>query len=159
MPILTDEPIRHTVRELIMQSLKCLFEGSPIDSTDISWGLVSRKPLTKSEVTDHGYSLGLYDTSERVVEQTGCELRNVNVVFEFHVKLYEDDEPATYLTQCLGSVARRIGTDITLGGLVLNCRESGSELDIDGAFSNYASGIIVFDVTYRCRSNDPFTRI
>jgi hypothetical protein len=53
----------------------------------------------------------------------------------------------------------RIRPDITLGGLVLNIREDGSELDIDGAFDKYASGVIAFDVTYRTRANDPYTQV
>jgi hypothetical protein len=142
-----------------MQQLVSVFEAAPLDADDVTWDHVSRKPFTESVVKRSNYVIGLYDTAERIRELTGCEQRTVNVVAEFHVKMQEDDEPSSFLNHCLGNISRRIGQDIYLGGLAQNCRESGSELDIDGAFSKYVSGILVFDVIYRCRANDPYTRV
>jgi hypothetical protein len=151
------EPVRHTIREQIMQNLKVVFE-TDTDPSRVTWDFVTRAPITSEATHRHSYMLGLYDVSERIREAAMVEYRNLNVVCEFHVQLAEGDEPSTFLNHCLGSIANRIGEDITVGGLALNTRENGSELDIDGAFDKYVSGIIIFDVSYRCRSNDPYTR-
>ncbi|KRW94355.1 hypothetical protein [Paracoccus sp. MKU1] len=156
---MTPEPTRHTVRERIMQAIQARFESAPAQPGDISWGLVTRKPITKSDIANENFALGLYDTSERIKEGTGWEMHFLNVVLEFHVRIHEGDEPSTFLNHCLGQVSTRIGEDITWGGLAINTRESGSELDIDGAFDKYVSGILVVDVSYRCRPNDPYTRV
>lgn len=154
---LTPEPTRSTIREQIMENLKTLFEDD-VSPDRVNWGLVKRKPVSATEISLHNHVLGIFDVSERIRSAVQVEYRNINVVFEFHVRLAEGDEPSTFLNHCLGSIANRIGEDISIGGLALNANESGSELDIDGAFDQAVSGIIIFDVSYRCRSNDPYTR-
>ncbi len=150
-------PKRQTVRDKIMCHLVERFENDTNELRPV-WGVVTRRPLTKAMTQDHDYALGLYDTSEVIREAAAVEYRNLNVVIEFHVHIAEGDDPSSFLNHCLGSISDRIGEDIHLGGLALNCRENGSELDIDGPFDHYVSGIIVFDVQYRTRSNDPYTQ-
>ena len=157
--MITPAPTRHTVREQIMQNLQAIFEAAPSDPDDISWGVVTRKVLNKTILGTNPYAIGLYDTSEKIQEGVGWEMRTFNVVLEFHVALMENDEPSTFLNHCLGQVETRIGQDISLGGLASNCQTRGSELDIDGAFDKYVSGILIVAVSYRCSANNPYNRV
>ncbi|AHC30445.1 hypothetical protein CC53_gp028 [Rhizobium phage vB_RleS_L338C] len=59
----------------------------------------------------------------------------------------------------LGDVVRTAGLDIQCGNLALNLEDEGNELDIDGANDNVVSGVVVFIVTYRCKSNDPTKKV
>ena len=152
-----DTPTRSTLREQIMASMKTIFE-TDVSSDRVNWDFVTRTPPSKSQIQNNVTVLGIYDTSEKIEEGAGYERRHLNVVLEFHVRLAEDDEPSTFLNHCLGSITNRIGEDISLGGLALNTVEKGSELDIDGPFDKTVAGMIVFSVSYRCRSNDPYTR-
>lgn len=156
---MTPEPTRFTQREKIMRHLVARFEAPPLDGDDVQWNFVTRKPMTASAISLANCAIGFYDTSETVSEGVGWELRTVNVVAEFHLKLSEGDDPAVFLNHGLGSTIRRVGIDIHMGGLALNTKEKGSELDIDGAFDKYVSGILVFGVSYRCRPNDPYTPV
>ena len=155
--MITPAPTTHTVREQIMQHLKERFESveSPYDDDDVYplvWNYVTRKPITKGQAEKYPYLIGFYDTTSRIREGMQYDMHNLNVVIEFHVRLMESDEPSTFLNHCLGQIVKRIGQDIHMGGLALNAREAGSELDIDG-------GVIVFDITFRTRANDPYTRV
>lgn len=149
-------PTRSTIRERIMQALKTTFEDD-VSPDRVNWEKVTRSPPQKSDLQTLTTVLGIYDTSETIREGAGWEMRMVNVIFEFHVRLAEGDEPGTYLNHCLGSISNRIGEDIHMGGLAINTVEKGSELDIDGAFDKSVAGMIVFSVSYRCRPNDPYT--
>lgn len=155
----TPAPTRHTIRELMAQELKAAFEAAPTVPGDISWGLVKRSILTKSDLADNAYCLGIYDTTERVENGVGWERRYVKFILEFHVKTMEGDEPATFLNHALGCVVQRVAAAGTLGGRALDVNQTGAELDIEGAFDKYVSGVVVFDVSYRCRPNDPYTRV
>lgn len=155
----TSPPTRFTIREQIMRNFVSVFEAAPVIAGDVSWGLVTRAQITKGNIEGVNYAIGIYDPSEKITEGMGHEMRRVNVVCEFHAKLMQGDDPAVYLNHCLGQVQSRVGKDIRRGGIALNTRELGSELDIDGAFAEYVSGVVVFDVSYRCRPNDPYTRV
>lgn len=154
-------PVRLTVREQIMRNIKATFEAglNTAKGDELTWGVVERKPITKRDLASRDNAIGIFDTSERVQEAVGHERRFVNVVIEFHVSLAEGDDPGVFLNHALGQVLLRMGRDIYRGGLALNTRENGSELDIDGAFDKYVSGVVVFDVSYRCRPNDPYSRV
>lgn len=156
---MTPEPTVFTIRERIMRNMVARFEQAPSNGHDITWGRVTRKPITKTSLANENFVIGLYDTSDRTREGVGYETHNLNVVIEFHVKLQQDDDPSSFLNHCIGQVVRRVAQDIHMGDLALNCRENGSELDIDGAFATYVSGMVIFDVSYRCRPNDHYTRV
>lgn len=146
-----------TVREQIMRHLKARFEArrKGVDGFNITWGGgVFRRAVTKQENRD-GDTIELIDVGEKVKPGIGYDMRFLRVVAEFHVRMMEGDEPSSVLNEALGDVIRTVGLDIQCGGLALNVEDEGNELDIDGANDSVASGVVVFIVTYRCKSNDP----
>lgn len=146
-----------TVREQIMRHLKARFEArrKGVDGFNITWsGGVFRRAATKQENRE-GNSIELIDVGEKKKSGIGYEMVHLRVVAEFHIRMMSGDEPSSILNEALGDVVRTVGIDIQCGNLALNIEDEGNELDIDGADDMVASGVVVFIVTYRCKSNDP----
>lgn len=146
-----------TVREQIMRHLKTRFEAQRkgVNGFNLTWtGGVFRRAVTKQENRE-GNTIELIDVGEKKKSGIGYEMVHLRVVAEFHVKMMDGDEPSSVLNEALGDVVRTVGLDIQCGGLALNVEDEGNELDIDGATDMVASGVVVFIVTYRCKSNDP----
>ncbi len=148
-----------TIRECILKKLVEIFERSPLEPWDLEFGAVGRDPLTDDMVKTHDYTISITDPSERVREAVAVEYRDINLVIEFTGKVYEGDTASVIGNRALGAIQKRIGCDITLEDLALNSVLRGSEIDIEGPFDKVVSGVIVYDVTYRCRANDPFTAV
>jgi hypothetical protein len=140
------------------------------DGALITWDVVSRKPLTKQQQL-MGYALGIYDTSEKVEPKIGHDLRYLNVVFEFHVKISdaETDDVGALLNAVLGEVQRVAGLDIQCSDiyadppapaykLALQTTERGSELDVGSEKPSVAAGVLIIEVQYRTKPNNPFAR-
>lgn len=158
--MIPDVVTKFTVREQIMQNLVAMFEAAPSDpANDIVWNLVLRKMISSDLLLEASYAVSFFDTTEKITYGNGYDLYTFRLIAEFHVHIVQNDEPGTYLNHALGQVKKRIGEDETIGGLVLNLKGVGSELDMDGPFDNYVSGVAAFDVSYRCRPNDPYTRL
>lgn len=150
---------RETIRERIMVQLVATFEAAPVAPLVLNWDVVTRDPVTATTVQNVDTALGLYDTTERVRERTGYEERFLNVVVEFHLRMAEDDVASRFLNHAIGEVVSRVGADLSHGGLAIDTKEAGNELDVDGQYDKYVSGVIVFEVRYRCRPNDPYTPV
>lgn len=165
---------KKTFRERIVEHLKerYLAQVAGTDGAIITWGVVSRKPLTKQEQSV-GYALGIYDTSEKVKANIGHDMRFLNVVLEFHVAIKDDetDHVGSIMNAVLGEVQRVAGIDIQMGEddpahpgqppsykLAINTEERGSELEIGSEKPSVCAGVCVLEVTYRTKSNDPFRR-
>lgn len=156
-------------RERIMRHLVNRFERL-VEGTDgarITWDYVRRTPMTKA-IQIAGNSLGIYDTSEKVSKELSYDVRLLNVVFEFHAKVNdaETDDVPTILNQVLGEVQRVALLDIQMGGsdpdnllykLAINTEEQGSEIDIGGEKPSVVTGVVIVRVTYRTKTNDPFS--
>lgn len=149
-----------TVRERIMQHLveryKSIRKG--VDGFNVTWDYVVRRQPTKAEARD-GNILELIDVGEKKNPGVGYDMVKLRIVAEFHIQMMEGDEPSSILNEALGDVVRAAGLDIQCGKLALNLEDEGNELDIDGAVDNVVSGVVVFIVTYRCKSNDPTVKI
>lgn len=148
-----------TIRECILQKLVEIFKRPPLEPWDVEFGGVSRDPLTNDIVQTYDFTISITDPSERVREAVAVEYREINMVFEFTGKVREGDTASVIGNRVLGAIQKRIGCDISLEDLALNSVLRGSEIDIEGPFDKVVSGVIVYDVTYRCRANDPFTAV
>lgn len=161
-----------TFRERIVQHYVDRFnvQVAGVDGALITWHYVTRKPLTKEQQLS-GYALGVYDTSEKVKPMISHDLRDLNIVFEFHAKVSdgETDDVGTILNAVLGEVQRVAGLDIQCGDvyadppnpsykLALNTTERGSEIDIGGEKPTVVSGVLIIEVQYRTKPNNPYTR-
>jgi len=163
---LTPEPVGpDPIRNRIMKHLKKRFECevANVNGASFTWDEVSRLPLTK-EQQQSGYAIGLYDTSERVRPDVQRDERRLSVAMEFHVKLAECDDAADFANRVLGEVQRIIGLDIycteenTGQKLSLNIEERGSELDITSSNPGVVAGVLIVEIKYRTRVNDPTTQ-
>lgn len=145
-----------TVREQIMQHLKARYEGirAGENGFNFTWAHVLRRQPSKAEARE-GNVLELIDVGEKKNPGIGYDLVKLRIVAEFHIPMMEGDEPSTVLNAALGDVVRTAGLDIYCGKLALNIEDEGNELDIEGGNDNVVSGVVVFNVTYRCKSNDP----
>lgn len=163
---------QQTFRERICEHFKAryLAQVAGENGALITWDVVTRKPLTKEQQL-LGYALGIYDTSEKVTPAISHDLRNLNIVFEFHAKISdgETDDVGTILNAVLGEVQRVAGLDIQCSDiyatppdatykLALNTTERGSELEIGAEKPSVVAGVLIIDVQYRTKPNNPYTR-
>lgn len=155
--IVANPPV--SVRDQIVRHLETRFRGrkAGVDGANVTWNFVSTLPLTKNKARE-GPALGIYDVSERSRPLQGYDLRNLNLVLEFFVPVYEDENAREVLNLYLAEVIRTVGLDPTMGCLALNAEENGNELDIDGTVDKVVSGVVIFDVQYRTRVNNPFVK-
>lgn len=144
-------------RHRIIAHLMARFEAQQAgtDGAVISWDNVVDVPPSK-EQQEARYTVGIYDTSEKVVPKIGVDERALNVVVEFHLTLYEDDPQGRYIREALAEVQRVMGSDIYCGGLTMNVIERGSELEVTSAHDRRVAGVAVFEVKYRTPTNNPF---
>ena len=148
-----------TLRQCLMDALVVMFERPPLDEKDVTFNRVSLDPLSENDQLDDDLALSISDIAERVREGVGWELRIVNVIFEFHAKVYEGDVAATVANSVIGAIQYRMGCDFYIDGTACNQTLIGSEIDIESATAKIARGVVSYDVTYRCAANDPFTAV
>jgi hypothetical protein len=150
-----------TKRERIMAHLKERFEAQqkassgPTPDAKYTWDVVTRLPLTKNE-KEIGFAVGLYDTSERKRADIGRDMCSLNVVVEFHVKMMEGDDIPRIMNRVMGEVQRVMGLDIYCGQIANNVEEKGNELEIPGPNATSCAGMVVYEITYRHKSNNPY---
>lgn len=167
-PLLSQKTFRERIAQHFVDRYLAQVAGT--DGALITWDVVTRKPLTKQQQM-MGYALGIYDTSEKVDPRIGHDARFLNIVFEFHVKISdaETDDVGTILNAVLGEVQRVAGLDIQCGDLyadppnptyklALQTTEKGSELEIGGEKPSVAAGVLIIEVQYRTKSNNPYER-
>lgn len=146
-----------TIREQIMAHLKSRYESvaAGVNGYNITWNKVLRRSPTKHEAREGNHTVVILDVGEKVKSGVGFDYVTLRVLIEFHVPIFENDEPSTVLNEALGDVVRLAMSDIQCGGLTLNVEDDGNELDIDGAEDKVGSGVVALNVQYRRRSNDP----
>lgn len=155
------EPL--TQREQIVQHLLDRFsaQSAGTDGALITWDVVTQAPLSKNQ-QHNDHVIGIYDTSERVVQDIGRDRRALNIAIEFHCRVLEGEEPATKIRRALGEVQRVAGldpqmTDATTGKkLALDLNEKGNELEVLSKDDRQVAGVVIYEVLYRTRSNSPF---
>jgi len=155
-----------TFRERILRHMVARFEAieKDVDGALFEWDVVTRTPPSKMEQY-FDYVLGIYDTSEKVAQRMGYDERFLNVVFEFQVRIPQGltDEIGSFMNEALGEVQRVALSDINCteeGGyqLSLDVNEKGSELEITGDKPGFVAGVLIIEVKYRTKSNNPLTR-
>jgi hypothetical protein len=84
---------------------------------------------------------------------TDCALP---VTIEFRMTADRGDQrPAIEAERVLGEIRRRIGEDRTLGGLALDVREIGNDVDLDTYADKAIEGAVFLEVRYRHATDDP----
>ena len=96
----------------------------------------------------------------REIKQTRYPLTDCTlpVTIEFRMTIDRGDKrPAIEAERVLGEIQRRIGEDRTLGGLAIDVRETGNDLDLDTYADKAIEGAVFLEVRYRHATDDPRT--
>lgn len=148
--------IRFQCLDWIRKSLLGMVEGEPEnDPYSVQFSQVEHGPLGD---IDHKkrYVAGIVPGVERKETRyplTDCVLP---VAVEFRMTVNRGDKrPGVEAERVLGEIQRRIGEDRTLGGLAIDLRETGNEIDIDTYGDKAVTGALFLDLHYRHATDDP----
>ena len=115
---------------------------------------------------EHG-PLGDFDNRKRYVaavvpgresKQTRYPLTDCTlpVTIEFRMTIDRGDKrPLVEAERVLGEIQRRIAEDRTLGGLAIDVRETGNDVDLDTYADKAIEGAVFLEVRYRHGTDDP----
>jgi hypothetical protein len=149
-----------TVRLRCLEALRASFAG-------LRDGEPAADPYSvEFSAVEHG-PLGDFDNRRRYVAAvvpgneskrtryplTDCTLP---VTIEFRMTANRGDQrPAVEAERVLGEIQRRIGEDRTLGGLAIDVRETGNDVDLDTYADKAIEGAVFLEVRYRHATDDP----
>jgi hypothetical protein len=153
---MAEPTLRFRCLEAIRASLAGLVEGLPADDPySVQFSAVEHGPL------------GDFDNRRRYVaavvpgnesKQTRYPLTDCTlpVTIEFRMTADRGDQrPAIEAERMLGEIQRRIGEDRTLGGLAIDVRETGNDVDLDTYADKAIEGAVFLEVRYRHATDDP----
>lgn len=148
-----------TIREKICGHLVTLFETMTADqpaADPYGWkpSLVTRERWD-SLADKKKFAIGVYDTREVKQPGVGRQECRLTVAIEFRVWIEGTQKPSEVMNEVLGVVQRRLGEDISLGGLAINSFETANEIDIDGTNDKQCQGVVFMTVLYRHSEKDP----
>lgn len=149
-----------TIRERCLQALKANIEAMRVDQPvddpyGITWSVVQRSPFTEA-VNKKRYAVAILDGQE--AKQTRFPLADcqLDVTVEFRVtRNVGEAETGVLANQALGALQRCISADRRLGGLAIDLKETGNELDIASADDKTVEGVIFLQLQYRHQTDDP----
>ena len=153
---MTEPTLRFRCLEAIRASLAGIVEGLPAgDPYSIALSAVEHGPLGDFD-NRRRYVAAIVPGSES--KQTRYPLTDCTlpVTIEFRMTVNRGDRrPAIEAERVLGEIQRRIGEDRTLGGLALDVRETGNDLDLDSHADKAIEGAVFLEVRYRHATDDP----
>lgn len=151
---MADTPL--PVRERIMERFKANFEaitgigGEP----DLTWERIIRAPITDND-RKLKTVMSLQEGRETHGQVSVAEDKFLDVSFEFEIKTYMGESPATFLNLVIADILKTLAGDRQLGGLCLHVRVTGSDTDIQSEGDARVGGIVFATVHYRHRDGDP----
>jgi len=150
------ETLRFRCLEALRASFAGMLDGYPAsDPYSLQFSAVEHGPL------------GDFDNRKRYVaavvpgresKQTRYPLTDCTlpVTIEFRMTIDRGDKrPLVEAERVLGEIQRRIGEDRTLGGLALDVRETGNDVDLDTYADKAIEGAVFLEVRYRHATDDP----
>ena len=150
------ETLRFRCLEALRTSFAGLREGyPPADPYSVQFTSVEHGPL------------GDFDNRKRYVaavvpgresKQTRYPLTDCTlpVTIEFRMTIDRGDKrPLVEAERVLGELQRRLGEDRTLGGLAIDTRETGNDIDLDTHADKAIEGAVFLEVRYRHATDDP----
>jgi hypothetical protein len=153
-------PNQNSLRLQILKAVQASFASMTVDApTDDPYGIVfSTVALGKLAETDQRkrYSLGVVAGPEK--EEFGVQyvMKWLQVNIEFRVTVNRDDpDPGEMIEQCLTVVQRRVMEDRQWGGLAIDTKTQGSEVDLVTYWDRSAVGVCYVIIQYRTAQNDP----
>lgn len=150
------ETAREKILARLHSNLSAIVAGEPVDDPyNFTPSRVSRGPLGDFDSRKR-LVIGIVDSEEQKKDRfplVECFLR---VVIEFQLSRNQGEaEPSVLANRMLGDLQRKIGEDTTLGGLAIDVKEVGSDVDLESDNDKSIEGALFVVVQYRHAHNDP----
>jgi hypothetical protein len=150
------DTIRMRCLAAINTALEAMTAGEPADDPyTVQFSKVEHGPLGD---TDHRkrYVAGIVPGRERKQTLYPFDQCTLEVAIEFRMMVNrDDDDPEVEAERLLGEIQRKLHEDTTLGGLAIDLRETGNEVDLEMYDDKSVVGVVFFDLLYRHRTTDP----
>jgi hypothetical protein len=150
------DTIRLRCLAAIKSALEAMTAGEPDgDPYTVEFSKVEHGPLGDE---DHRKRFVAGIVPGRETKQTMYPLDQCTlpVAIEFRMTVNRDDDaPGEEAERVLGEIQRKLHEDTTLGGLAIDLRETGNEIDLEGYDDRSIVGVLFFELLYRHRTTDP----
>lgn len=147
---------REVILETLCLSLRDVTGGQPIDDPyALGFSEVVRGPLRLT--SPKRLVAGVVPMKESKSEGTSFVTCRLEVSIDFRYRGQPGEVPASFVETIIGMVQRRILSDRTLNGLVVDVDEAGNVVDLDDPEDASAEGSVFFVVEYRHDLDDPRT--
>lgn len=149
-----------SVRMTVLNAILAMFQGMTADQPasdpyGITWSTVALGPLAPFDQRKK-YSLGVVAGPERETFSMPYIMCFLTVNVEFRVTINRDDDvPGTMIEQALTVVKRAVTADRTWGGIAIDTKVTGSEIDLETYADRSAVGVCQLAVQYRYSHLDP----
>ncbi len=150
-----------TVREIAVQALRDAFntmvDGAPVDDPyTVTWDRIERYEIDEEVGRKKQYVLSILEGNETKVHRTRPLVQaDLEIALEFIVRIAKTDTAASTLNRVLGELLRKIGENTTLGGTVVDIKDTGNEFQIVGMDDKLAKGVLFITLKYRHDALDP----
>src|SRR5271165_429326 len=154
------QPNVTSVRLQILNAMTTFFSNMQAqlpadDPYGITWSTVALGPLAKEDHRKR-YSLGVVPGPEKEAFEYPFVMCFLTVNIEFRVTVNRDDDsPGVMIEQALTVVKRGLVQDRSWGGLAIDTKTVGSEIDLITYADRSAVGVCVAQVQYRYGYADP----
>ena len=148
--------VRLEILKNIVQSFRDMKAEQPADDPyGITFSTVELGPLADYDQRKR-YSLGVVAGPEKEAFSMPYIMCWLTVNVEFRVTVNRDDKmPGELIEQLLTVVRRRMTEDRQWGGLAIDTKVTGSEIDLTTYADRSAVGVCVCEVQYRYSHLDP----
>ncbi|MGO9740700.1 MAG: hypothetical protein ACLPN5_04140 [Roseiarcus sp.] len=149
-----------SVRLTILNAIVAIFQGMQADQPTndpygITWSIVALGPLADFDQRKK-YSLGVVAGPEKETFSMPYIMCFLTVNVEFRVTANRDDvAPGILAEQALTVVKRAITADRTWGGIAIDTKITGSEIDLTTYADRSVVGVCQATVQYRYSHLDP----
>jgi hypothetical protein len=151
--------VRLQILEAIVNSFAAMTADQPTDDPyGVTFSTVALGPLADWDQRKR-YSLGVVAGPERETYQYPFVMSWITVNLEFRVTVNRDDDsPGKMIEELLTVVKRRAVQDRQWGGLAIDTKITGSEIDLLTYADRSAVGVCMVEVQFRYGFNDPRTQ-
>ena len=148
--------VRLQILNNIVDGFKAMDAAAPVDDPyGITFSNVALGPLAKYDQRFR-YSLGVHMGNEKETFQMPYIMCFMTVNIEFRATVNRDDDtPGVMIEQLLTVVKRFVGNNRGWGGLAIDTKVVGSEVDLITYADRSAVGVCICEVQYRYNHSDP----
>ena len=156
MPLPNQTSIRLQIIKAVADSFSSLEKDLPLDDPyGVEFSTVGIGPLADYDQKKR-YSVGVVAGPER--EEFGVQyvMKWLQLNIEFRVTVNRNDAvPGILIEQMLATIQRRVMEDRQWGGLAIDTKTKGSEIDLVTYWDRSAVGVCYVEIQYRTSQDDP----